>query len=301
MIQADDLKVNALVKAGLLIGSPLDQANLVQSVAAPVIPRRIVNRYNSPSYVRCAVCSTDDKHLHGVTLELSNGKLALSGLVCARKHFGNEVIKRIENSFKLREKQAIADIQRVPLLLALVDAKNRLDPEWSEFEQSARASIRALEDFIPKDDMRIMRHDSQSLRLGFAIFERQFTSISFCVRSLREMINLLDRASVGPKVLLDCNKRRLTIVDALEDRRKFVQDYLRFWTSETLKPVSEYLDDFYGKRIILSDDTRCLSVALETERAGKVSREMVTVNKYANAKDLADVAQLLRSALSAEV
>lgn len=89
----------------LFTNDPLSQENLCFDVERGTVPIRYINEYHSSKKITCAFCKRNDNHLHGYTVELADGNLALCGKDCAVHFFGELIARKLENELKRAQEQ----------------------------------------------------------------------------------------------------------------------------------------------------------------------------------------------------
>ncbi|MDE9450567.1 hypothetical protein J3R80_08820 [Aliiroseovarius sp. Z3] len=224
----------------LLLDVPEQQEGLIQSVPDNLEPIELLNRYRSEEKLRCGVCRTDRKHLSGVTILLSDGSKVLSGLDCAKKHFGGEKIERLRMALQSKE-DAIRLQQLVgPTLAACEETLAILSEHWVHADQNSRSVLAEL----GSSELRYQL-SSQLKELSSPFFRVSVTNL---IDQLDRLVKLLSKPTIPDAELKAARKKRQHIAGRL---RVLDEKHRKINSLQKLDGVVEFLN---GRKDVDSTD-----------------------------------------------
>ncbi|WP_289041267.1 hypothetical protein [uncultured Aliiroseovarius sp.] len=215
----------------LLLDVPEQQVGLIHSVPDNVEPIELLNRYRSKERLRCGVCRTDRKHLSGVTILLSDGAKVLSGLDCARKHFGSEKIERLR--IALQSKEDTIRLQQLvgPTLAACKQTLAILGESWESADSNSRAVLAALGSSELSYSL-----SSKLKELNSAFFR---VTVTHLVAQLNELVILLSRPTISDTDLKSARIKRQHIASRL---RVLDEKHRKIKSLQKQERVAEFLN-----------------------------------------------------------
>lgn len=128
----------------LVVTAPDLQQGLSREIEQGVIPKRYLNRYSASHEVRCAFCPGHTPHFRGFTVEMEDGRIALCGIDCARKFFGDEIAARFEYDLEKQineahQRRAVSvTVEGAPISLEV------LDSHWIEIESAYISAVQGI-------------------------------------------------------------------------------------------------------------------------------------------------------------
>lgn len=160
-----DAQTSALRKAGLTIGDPREQDNLLERVPDGVEPIGILNSYEfREEKVRCAVCARRQQHNLGITLQLPDGQKALCGSDCAEDLYGPDVWLRLDRDFQARQREVVLKEVVAPMADLLKRIRAVAGP-WFGPAKAIREFVKDLQEtapaFMESLQERMRRHDGR--------------------------------------------------------------------------------------------------------------------------------------------
>ena len=126
------------------IADPEGQPGLSDVIESGAIPERYINRYHTDHDVRCAFCDNHTPHRRGFTAKMKDGRIALCGIDCGRKYFGDEIAKDFEKALKKTEDEAKRDAILAAALEDLPELHHQVREKWLPLEREVEDIMRAL-------------------------------------------------------------------------------------------------------------------------------------------------------------
>ena len=234
----DDLELNILERSQLIVKKPLEQLGLVTEIPAGVVPVAIINDYISKEKLRCAVCRTELKHKEGRTFRLSDGSICLSGLDCARKHFGSDVMRKVEIAFKDAKQKVILDALVAPSLAVIDVALNEIGKGWVSCERSCKEIARQFTDSLKVQGRPRLVDSLVSDDSKYHLFQKLTGSISFAETLLNDSKALLS-GEPSPKCITTANLKRLSAAEKLISRSEFIKHFLATFADDSLEIMNQ--------------------------------------------------------------
>lgn len=132
-----------LIEIGLFIADPAGQSDLVEEVEPGILPTDYINEYAIEGWVRCAFCRRRQRHQHGYTAVLPDGRKALCGSCCGLELF-SETHAMLRSRSRGRQQRAAQEWHITRLRAGFRPTMNLVE-HWLPIVEEVTAVVRDIE------------------------------------------------------------------------------------------------------------------------------------------------------------
>ena len=158
----DFIELPDAIRSKFTLTDPEKQIGLTVEMEPGAEPAKYLNRYHTNHDVRCAFCLGHTKHRRGFTVQMEDGRIALCGIDCGKKYFGEEAAKGFENALIRTEYEAARDETLKHATSVLPGLIDELIERWLPMEEKL-TDIQSILPRFPETTLKSRLNDNGEL------------------------------------------------------------------------------------------------------------------------------------------